>query len=69
MKGHPPISSIYRQGPSNRDPSPREERYRNVQHQAARDEIVLIRLDDPRLGEYEGLFLRRLLSELTGVQA
>ena len=69
MKGQAPISSIYRQGPSNREPSPREERYHNVQHQAARDDIALIRLDDPRLGEYEGLFLRRLVSELTGVQA
>lgn len=68
MKGDPAISSIYRQGPCNSDPTPREERYRNVQHQAARGDIALIRLDDPRLGEYEGRFLRRLVSEMTGVE-
>lgn len=69
MKGHPSISPIYRQGPDERDPSPSEQRYHQVQHDAARSDIALIRLDDPRLGEYDGLFLRRLVSELTGVQA
>ncbi|MEL6963421.1 MAG: hypothetical protein AAFO01_11725 [Pseudomonadota bacterium] len=68
MKGHPTISGIYRQGPEDRDPCPKEERYHDVQHQAARKEIALIRLDDPRLGEYDGRLLRRIVEDLTGVQ-
>lgn len=69
MREHAPISPIYRQGQcSSQNASRREERYKDVQHDAALQEIALIRLDDHRLGEYEGLFLRRLVAELTGVR-
>ncbi|MEM7213011.1 MAG: hypothetical protein AAF479_14155, partial [Pseudomonadota bacterium] len=63
------ISSVYRNGSCDGDPSPAEDRYRRVQAQAAVQDIALIRLDDHRLGEYEAHFLRRITAELSGVQA
>ena len=67
MKGHPPISPIYRQGPCDHDHSDRREALR---YQAFREHgVVVIHLDDDRLDDFERQYALNIGRKLTGATA